>query len=77
MSAQLEWQRPQANLGKTKQEEQFARQMNARERANRESMAAQLNLYGDIVKNVAPKFPSDMQTFQYSLRVLKSYSNIL
>jgi len=31
----------------------------ARDRANRESSAAQLKLYGDIVKNVAPKFPSD------------------
>jgi len=29
------------------------------DRVNRESSAAQLKLYGDIVKNVAPKFPSD------------------
>jgi len=35
------------------------RDKDARDRANRESSAAQLKLYGDIVKNVAPKFHSD------------------
>jgi len=37
----------------------IGRDKDARDRANRESIAAQLKLYGDIVKNVAPKFPSD------------------
>jgi len=43
------------------QEEQFAspRDKDARDRANRESIAAQLKLYVDMVKNFAPKFPSD------------------
>jgi hypothetical protein len=61
LQQQFEWQRAQAIAEKTTQEEQFAWQRNkdARERANRESIAAQLKLFGDIVKNVAPKFPSD------------------
>jgi len=48
-----------AKVEKETQEEQFAwqRDKNARDRANRESIAAQLKLYGDIVKNVALKFP--------------------
>jgi len=59
--AQFEWQRAQANVDKRAQEERFARQRHndARERAIRVSIAAQLNLYEDIVKHVAPKFPSD------------------
>jgi len=59
--SQLEWQWAQAKVKKATQEEQFNRQRDkdARDRANRESIAAQLKLYGDIVKNVVPKFPSD------------------
>jgi len=58
--SQLEWQRAQAKVEKETQEEQFnwQRDKDARDRANRESIAAQLKLYGDI-KNVALKFPSD------------------
>jgi len=59
--SQIEWQRTQAKVEKATQEEQFAwqRTKDACDRTNRESIAAQLKLYGDIVKNVAPKFPSD------------------
>jgi len=59
--SQLEWQRAQAKVEKATQEEQFnwRRDKDARNRANCESIAAQLKLYGDIVKNVAPKFPFD------------------
>ena len=59
--AQFDWQRATAEAEKTAQEQQFAwqREKEARERANRTSIAAQLKLFGDIVKNVAPKFPHD------------------
>jgi len=57
---QHDWQRAQAKVEKATQEQfNWQRDKDARDRANRESIAAQLKLYGDIVKNVASKFPSD------------------
>ena len=56
-----EWQKTQAAEAKKLQDDQFKWQQakDEREKAKQESVAAQLKLYGDIVKNVAPKFPSD------------------
>ena len=58
---QFAWQRAQADLERSTKEEMFAwqRAKDEREKARQDSIASQLKLYGDIVKNVAPKFPSD------------------
>ena len=58
---QFKWQQDQADIDRAKRDELFKWQQakDEREKAKQESVAAQLKLYGDIVKNVAPKFPSD------------------
>jgi hypothetical protein len=58
---QFEWHKMQADQARAMQEGQFAwqRAKDEREKARQDSITAQLKLYGDIVKNVAPKFPSE------------------
>jgi len=60
-----------------KKNNSIGRDKDARDRANRESIAAQLKLYGDIVKNVKPKFPSDFADNPIFFESIENYSVVL
>ena len=76
--AQFEWQRAQAVTEKKTREEQFAwqRDKEVRKRANRERMRRNLNYLGTLLKMLHLNFLLTLLTFQYSLKVLKSYLRV-
>jgi hypothetical protein len=51
---------PRAELKLQQEQFEWQKTKEARERAKQESVEAQLKLFGDISKNVAPKFPADL-----------------